>query len=130
MSSARQMLDAEKELLQKGHEVVLPKHTKEYAEMGLGADTSHESIKDKIEQDLIRDYFEEIKNSDAVLIINIDKNGTANYIGGNAFLEMGFAHVLSKPIYILNEIPKVFYKDEILAMQPIILSGDLSKIHL
>lgn len=130
MSSAVKMLNAEKELLQKGHKVVLPKHTKEYAEIESEADTSHESIKDKIEQDLIRDYFEEIKNADAVLIINVDKYGIQNYIGGNAFLEMGFAYVLSKPIYILNQIPEIFYKDEILAMQPITLNGNLSKIHL
>ncbi|MFA6391278.1 MAG: hypothetical protein WCW66_00810 [Patescibacteria group bacterium] len=128
MSSAVQMLDIEKELLKHNHEVILPKHTKEYAEMGLGVDTSYESIKDKIEQDLIRDYFEEIKKADAVLIVNVDKNGIHNYIGGNAFLEMGFAHCLNKTIFMLNNIPDMFYSDEILAMQPITLNGDLAKI--
>ncbi len=62
------------------------------------------------------------------LAVNIDKKGIKNYIGGNTFLEMGFAHVLDKKIFLLNEIPDISYKDEIKAMQPIILNGDLSKI--
>jgi predicted RNA-binding protein with PUA domain len=60
--------------------------------------------------------------------VNIDKGGFSNYIGGNAFLEMGFAHILNKKIFLLNEIPEMIYTDEILAMQPIVLNGDLSKI--
>lgn len=41
---------------------------------------------------------------------------------------MGFAFVLYKPLYLLNEIPNVSYRDEIEAMMPIVLNGDLSKI--
>lgn len=81
-----------------------------------------------IKYDAIRAYNNIIKESDAVLIANYDKKGIKNYIGGNAFLEMGFAHILEKPIYLLNDIPEMIYSDEIKAMQPIILSGDLSKI--
>lgn len=50
------------------------------------------------------------------------------YIGGNSFLEMGFAHVLNKEIFLLNKIPESLFKDELVAMQPVILGGDLSKI--
>jgi len=82
----------------------------------------------KIKDDVIRRYYELIKNSDAIVVINLEKNGNKNYIGGNTFLEIGFAHVLNKKIYLLNPIPEIGYKDEILAMQPIILNGDLNKI--
>ena len=82
----------------------------------------------KSEEDLIKRYFRLIKGADAVLIVNVEKNGMKDYIGGNTFLEMGFAHVLDKKIFILNGIPECSYKDEIVAMQPIILDGDLSKI--
>lgn len=41
---------------------------------------------------------------------------------------MAFAHVLDKKIFLLNPIPEIPYKDEIVAMQPIILDGDLAKI--
>ena len=82
----------------------------------------------KIKKSLIDEHIERIKNSDAVLVLNFDKNGTKNYIGGNTFLEMGFAYLLSKKILLLNPIPDINYKEEIEAMRPVILHGDLSKI--
>lgn len=128
MSSACQMIGTKKELIQNNHEVILPRNTEQYAEKVLAEETAYESTKNKIENDLIRDYFEKIKNADAILVVNVYKNGISNYIGGNSFLEMGFAHILNKSIFILNEIPDMIYTDEILAMQPIVLNGDLSRI--
>jgi len=81
-----------------------------------------------IKFDSIRKYWEIIKKSDAILVANFDKNNTKNYIGGNSFLEMGFAHILNKKIFLLNEIPDMIYTDELKAMQPIILNSVLSKI--
>ena len=129
MSSACQMIDAQKELVKNNHQIVLPKDTKKYAEKVLKEETAHESTQNKIEHDLIRDYFEKIKNSDAVLVVNVNKRGIKNYIGGNSFLEMGFAHVLDKKIYLYNEIPDLSYTDEIVAMQPMVINQDLSKIN-
>ena len=44
-------------------------------------------------------------------------------------MEIGFAHVNNKKIFLLNSIPEnVPYKDEIRAMVDIVLNGDLSKI--
>jgi len=77
----------------------------------------------------IRAYWEIIKNSDVILVANFEKNNIKNYIGGNSFLEMGFAHILNKKIFILNDIPEMIYTDEIEAMQPIVLRGDLTKIN-
>jgi len=86
-------------------------------------------LKQKYEHDAIREHWKVIQDSDVVLILNYDKNGIANYIGGNVFLEMGFAYILHKPIYLLNPIPAMpFYETEIIAMKPIILNGDLTKI--
>ena len=81
-----------------------------------------------IENDAIRKWHGVIKESDVILVVNLDKKGIKNYIGGNVFLEIGFAHVMNKKIYLLNPVPDVAYIDEILAMQPIILDGDLSLI--
>jgi hypothetical protein len=63
-----------------------------------------------------------------VLVLNMEKKGIKNYIGGNVFLEMGFAHVLNKKIYLYNDIPESLFKDEIIAMQPTVLNGDILKI--
>jgi len=81
-----------------------------------------------IKYDSIRTYWDVIKNCDYILVVNYDKRGIKNYIGGNSFLEMGFAHILQKKIFLLNGIPEIIYSDEIKAMQPTVLNGDLSKI--
>lgn len=77
----------------------------------------------------IKIHYDKIKKGDAILVINsITKHGIKNYIGGNTLMEMGFAFILNKPIYLLNPIPKMIYTEEIQAMKPIIIKGDLSKI--
>lgn len=44
-------------------------------------------------------------------------------------MEIGFAHVLNQKVFLLNPIPDIpYYKIEIVAVQPIILNGDLSKV--
>lgn len=98
-------------------------------EKEINGDTSfRKNIERKVKDDVIKRYFKIIKESDAILILNYEKRGVAGYIGGNTFLEMGFAHVLNKKIFLLNPIPEIGYKDEIIAMQPTVLDGDLSKI--
>jgi len=128
MTFSKEMVKIADKLIQNNHEIVLPRYTEKYAGMILISEISHESIKNRISHDLIRDYFNKIKNSDAVLIINLDKNGIRNYIGGNSFLEMGFAHVLNKSVFLLNDIPDMPYNDEIKIMQPVILNNDLNRI--
>lgn len=82
----------------------------------------------KIQDDVIKRYYDLINEADAILVLNVEKNGIKNYVGGNTFLEIGFAHVLGKKIYLYNDIPDMSYTDEIMAMQPIIINQDLSKI--
>lgn len=73
-------------------------------------------------------HFDKIAWSDAILVTNYDKNDIKDYIGGNTLMEMGIALFLKKKIYLLNEIPELSYKEEILGVRPIILNGDLGKI--
>jgi len=128
MTFSKEMVKIADKLKQNNHEVILPRYAEKYASMILTSEISHESVKNKISHDLIRDYFNKIKNSDAVLIVNLDKNGIKNYIGGNSFLEMGFAHVLNKSVFLLNDIPDMPYNDEIKIMQPVILNNNLNRI--
>jgi hypothetical protein len=87
----------------------------------------HAEVKKK--NDFIRFWYNLIKSGDAVLICNYDKNGIKNYIGGNTLMEIGFAHVNDKKVFLLNPIPEnVSYADEIKAMADAILNGDLNKI--
>ncbi len=128
MRLSKKMLQLKEQLTELGHFVVIPKHTEEYATLNTSDHMHNESVKNKINQDLIRRYFGEIKDNDAILVLNDTLKDIPNYIGGNSFLEIGFAHVLNKKIYLLNPIPEISYSDEIVAMQPIILNGDLKLI--
>ena len=83
---------------------------------------------EKLKSDPIRLYFEEIKKSNAILVLNYDKKGIKNYVGGNTLIEIAFAHVLEKKIYLLNPIPEMPYSDEIHSMKPTILNGNLDYI--
>jgi hypothetical protein len=135
MLFSQDMLDIQQRLEAQGHSVTLPEGTEDYMkdkallEKASGWGTV-EGAKRKISKDLIRKHYQEIVACDAVLIINKDKNGIKNYIGGNSFLEMGFAYILNKSIYLLNSIPQdlpIFYQ-EVIAMKPIELNGDISRI--
>ncbi len=81
------------------------------------------------QQNAIRDFWEKIKQSDAILVLNFDRRGVANYIGGNTLMEIGFAHVLNKKIFLWNPVPEIpYYKSEIEATRPVIINGDLSLV--
>ena len=134
------MIKAAKDLEGRGIEVVLPYSTKkimdgeikleEYRSIKESQGDSHfrERARKEDDKDFIKRYFREISNSDAILVVNVDKNGIKNYVGGNTLMEIGFAYVLDKKIYLLNGIPDISYKDEIVATRPIILNGDLTRI--
>lgn len=129
-----------KDLEEMGHEVLVPDIEFEvegkdtsvgaYLDEHGGIDAippNHEIWKRKGQA--IKKHFEKIDNSEAVLVVNYEKRGVPNYIGGNTFMEIGYAFGTGKKVYILNEIPsKSAYKEEILGMQPIVLKGDLDKI--
>ena len=79
-------------------------------------------------EDLILRYYNLIKEAEAILVVNCEKKGIKDYIGGNVFLEMGFAYTMDKKIFLLNPIPDMAYRDELVAMRPMIINNDLNKI--
>lgn len=130
LSAAQEILAVQKELEAKGHEVEVPEGVKHLDEWeGEGAAVS-EKAERKIKHDLIRGYYEKMKKYEAVLVVNPEKKGIPGYIGGNTFIEMAFAHILDKKLYVLNPLPEVSYISEILATRPVVLNGDLSFLNL
>lgn len=77
---------------------------------------------------MIKHSEEVIKNVDAVLVLNFDKNGQKNYIGGATFLEIYDAFRLRKKIFFMNPIPEGMLKDELIGFSPVIIYGDLKEI--
>ena len=83
----------------------------------------------KKSQGYIKWYYQAIKDSDAILVLNFDKREIKNYIGGNTLMEMGFAHVNNKKVFLLNELPESSpYIDEIKATFDLVINNDLNLI--
>jgi hypothetical protein len=128
MQYTEAMLKARDELIAMGHDAYLT----DLHEGFVGkSDEEKEKLKifQKNNKDAIRIFWDKMQGGDAVLVMNLDKHGIQNYIGGNTFLEIGFAHVLKQKIFLLNPVPDIaYYKTEIEAMKPVIINGDLSQI--
>ncbi len=124
VSFAKKIIKIKGELTDLGFDVVAPANIDVYADGKIKVEDKWK----KLESDVLRNYAGEIKKSDAVLIVNQKKNDIENYIGGNSLIEMAFAYVNEKKIYLLNPIPKMAYSDEIGAMKPTVINGDLSKV--
>jgi len=127
-----QIKEIKEKLVAKGHQIKLPQTAKKIINGELTMEQfiaeGAEAEKRKIEYNVMKVHYNEIKDSDVVLVLNFTKNNIENYIGGNTFLEMGFAHILDKPIFLLNDIPKMIYTDELKAFQPIVIHSDLDLI--
>ncbi len=128
MQYTEKMIKARNKLIALGHDAFVTSLASPFI-----GKTDEEKEKIKIEQkndqDAIREFWRLMQGADAVLAINLDKHGVKNYIGGNTFLEIGFAHVLNQKIFLLNPIPEMpYYKTEIVAMKPIVIGGDYSLI--
>ncbi|MFH1637982.1 MAG: hypothetical protein ABIB71_06160 [Candidatus Woesearchaeota archaeon] len=121
---AKDMLDTKQKLEEMCHTVKVPMNLEKYVTGSVKVEDKWE----KLEHDVIKAYYKVIKNSEAILVMNKDKNDIENYVGGNTLIEIAFAHVLDKKIYFLNPIPQMSYTGEIEFMSPVILDGDLTRI--
>lgn len=128
MVFAEKMLNVKSELEKKGVEVLVSEFINSY----VGKNVQEKELLTnyhKREKDAIFEFYKKISISDAILVLNYDRRGIPNYIGGNTFLEMGFAHVLNKRIYVMNPLPDIeIFKSEIDAMRTTVIDGDLTKI--
>jgi hypothetical protein len=77
----------------------------------------------------LREQIEKVKACDAVLVLNFEKNGVSNYIGGATFLEVFKAWELDKKIYFYNPLPEGILRDELIGMNPTILNGNVDLIN-
>ena len=128
MQYTEKMLEARDELIKRGHNAFVTN----LADPFVGK-TDEEKEVIKIDQknnfDAIREFWRLMQGADAVLVMNFDRHGIKNYIGGNTLMEIGFAHVLDQKIFLYNSIPEIpYYKSEIEAVKPVIINGDLTKI--
>ncbi len=134
-----EMQEAQKILEELGHEVQIPPlevldengkamPAKEYYALRKSTNNNNSWIWDRKEK-AMKLHFNKVIWSDAVLILNHTKNNVDYYIGANTLLEMGLAFHHGKKIYLLNPIPEVSYKEEILGMKPIVINENFDLIN-
>lgn len=137
-----QILEIKNNLEKMGHQVNIPYPTQKIMEGELSFE-DYLADKEKFGDimfrnsqgaDTIRRYWNYIKDSEAILVLNLNKKGQEGYIGGSALMEMGFAYGHQKKIYLYNPIPakseRIHYVDEITDMKPIVINGDLNSIKI
>ena len=125
-----EMKRIQKELENKGHSISIPQSIIE----GQSKEYSHSLKMKNLAQftefigGRIKLHADKINNSDAILVLNYDKDGKSNYIGPNTFLEMGFAFVSGKKIFTINSLPEDDKHDELISMNPVSINNDLRLI--
>lgn len=132
MNFYEELVSIESKLLTLGFEVEIPVSAKLMKEKN---DFVVEHFKGKTTSEqkgkYIKENFNNISSSNALLVINNEKNNIQGYIGPNVLMEIGLAFHLNKTIYIWNQYPlDASYKDEMLALGVIVINRDLSKIHV
>jgi len=116
-----------KVLENKGYVITLPNSYENpfrEVEMKQIGDSDHAKWKGE----MLRLQKQKVVTNDAILVLNFEKNGQVNYIGGATFLEIYMAFELGKKIFLYNPIPEGILKDELLGMNPVIINGDLNLI--
>ena len=92
----RQVVEIQAQLQKHGFKVIIP-HTAQKMKRSGDYDVSHYRTWFKDSKDyhkktwLMREHFKEVVNSDIILVINNQKHGIDNYIGGNVLMEMALA---------------------------------------
>jgi hypothetical protein len=127
MFFSKEMLLVKTELEKAEHTVFVPSDVHDCAENpDLAADVEH-CLRTNVQEEC----FNNVANSDAILVLNYKKNGIEGYIGGATLMEIGIAQHLKKKIFLLNPVPKVEdlrYSVEIQIAKPVILNGNLNLI--
>src|SRR5689334_21720269 len=91
MQFTEQMIKIKDELISLGHDAFMTSLAKDFVGK---TDEEKEVIKLKQKDtiDVIKEFWDLMQGADALLVVNLDKNGIKNYVGGNALMEIGFAH--------------------------------------
>jgi hypothetical protein len=79
-------------------------------------------------QSMMKLHEPKIRKNDAVLVLNYEKNGQENYIGGGTFMEIVKAWELNKGIYLYHPIPYNIFEDELRGINPTIINENLALI--
>ncbi len=128
MHLASKIAEIKTQLEGMGHQVMMNSLASEF--MGKSDEEIEKMMVDqKLHQDAMMDFWKQLREAEGILVVNLDRKGIKNYIGGNTLMEIGFAYVLGQKIFFYNPVPDIeYYKTELEAVKPVIINGDLSLI--
>lgn len=132
MNFYKELVRIEGELVTLGFDVVIPVSAIDMKKRN-DFEVSHFKgvMTDEERSACIRTNFDNIKNVDAILVINNEKNGVKGYIGANVLMEIAFGYYFHKKIFILNPIPEgAGYQEELKIFGATIINGKLEDIHV
>ena len=114
-------------LAARGHDIVFPNaYDDPFGETTLATEDPERYLAWKHE--LLRKTEQDMASVDAVLVVNTEKHGIPNYIGGATFIEVYEAFRQGKRIFFWNPLPEGMLHDELHGMAPVILHQDLSRL--
>lgn len=134
------IINIKSELEKMGHEINIPYMTQKiitweisYEEYMRSKEENWDILLRKAQSvDMIKRYWDFIRDSDAILVLNLEKKWINNYIWWSTLMEMWFAYGHNKKIFLYNPIPqrsdRIHYVDEIIDMKPIIINWDINYI--
>jgi len=88
-------------------------------------DWTMESLR-RLKRTASRRHMNRIRDPDtaAILVVNVDRPGAHDYVGPNAFAEIGVAFLDNRRVYLLQGMP-ASYADELRAWEVTCLNGDI-----
>jgi hypothetical protein len=124
---ADKILEIEKTLKELWHEVIIPLDTNSF----LDWQVNDWWLNPELGRRWMMEHYNNIKESEAILVCNFDKNGIQWYIGWATLIEMWIACHRNKKIFLLNDIPsenEIRYVQEIKLMLPIMINNQFNLI--
>jgi len=125
MKNARSLLE------RMGHAILIPDSVDEGLSKDFwnGLKTTDPGKYAIMKAERLRGISKKIKSSDAVLILNYDKDGKKSHVGVSSLMEMAVAFEHGKRIFVLNPLPKDEpHYEETVSMAPVCLDGKLGNL--
>lgn len=131
VSFYKRVVEIQEQLQAMGYEVLIPYTAEKMKEANNFELAGFKPTLEEFERKatLMQGHFDKVDQGDVCLVVNNEKHGVPNYIGGNVLMEMGLAFHQSKPIVLLNDVPpESIFLEEILGMKPILLHGKIEDL--
>jgi hypothetical protein len=121
MKNLRLMTAVGELLVDAGLRVITPVPDEPEGDWSAGSSLAMKRAASRRHMSYIRD-----RETEAILVVNTDRNGSSNYVGPNSFAEISVAFADDRRIFLLQGMP-TSYAEELEAWGVECLDGDLNR---